>query len=135
VILVPCPRHEVQVVREIYLMLIADELTVHGIATETQPQGCSLHKIFQVGLYRVMDLGRFPQLFPCNSTLFGSVRLHEATIYPQMFPLTSPTSTHCRTIFSNSSSNLWQVALLQASKPLSSTAQNTRFQRTGSGAV
>src|SRR5690242_10052760 len=34
-----------------------------------------------------MDLCRFPQLFPWNPTLFGSVCLHEANIHRQMFPL------------------------------------------------
>src|SRR5437762_5090993 len=46
-----------------------------------------LFQFLQILTHRVMDLGRFPQLFPWNSTLFGSVRLHEATIYRQMFPL------------------------------------------------
>src|SRR5437588_7027892 len=34
-----------------------------------------------------MDLGRFHQLFPWNPTSFGSVRLYEAAIHRQMFPL------------------------------------------------
>ncbi len=39
VILVPGPTHEVQVVRDIYRMLIADGLTVYGIATRLNQRG------------------------------------------------------------------------------------------------
>jgi hypothetical protein len=37
--------------------------------------------------HRVMDLCRFPQLFPWDATVFGSVGLHEAAIHRQMLPL------------------------------------------------
>src|SRR2546429_8442010 len=46
-----------------------------------------LFQFLQILTHSVMDLGRFHQLFPWNPTSFGSVRLYEAAIHRQMFPL------------------------------------------------
>src|SRR5437667_380975 len=46
-----------------------------------------LCQFLQILTHSVMDLGRLHQLFPWNPTSFGGVRLYEAAIHRQMFPL------------------------------------------------
>jgi hypothetical protein len=61
-----------------------------------------LFQFLQILSRGVMDLRRFPQLFPWNPPFFGSVLLHEAAIPRQMSPLHQ---SHFHTLFTICSNN------------------------------
>ena len=69
VILVPGPPHEVQVVRDIYRMLISEKLTVHAIARELNQRAVEYVKRFPLGPPSRVCLLTHPKYTGCH--IFG----------------------------------------------------------------
>ncbi|MFL6306289.1 MAG: recombinase family protein [Candidatus Sulfotelmatobacter sp.] len=80
VILVPGPSHEVQVVREIYRMLVADEVTVHGIATELNRNGVPYTKYSKWDYQAVYGILTHPKYVGCHVYGRTSCRLYTPSI-------------------------------------------------------
>jgi hypothetical protein len=64
-----------------------------------------LFQFLQILTHSVMDLRRFRQLLAWNALSLDALASTKLPSTDRCFPCTSPTSTHCRTICSNNSSN------------------------------
>jgi len=80
VILVPGPTHEVQVVRDIYRMLIADGLTVYGIATALNQKGISYSEYSKWDYQAVYGILTHPKYVGCHAYGRTSCRLYTPSI-------------------------------------------------------
>ncbi len=80
VILVPGPSHEVLVVRDIYRMLIADGLTVYGIATELNQKGIPYTDYSKWDYQAVYSILMHPKYVGCNVYGRTSCRLYTPSV-------------------------------------------------------